>query len=404
VRSRIREVIVNLKTAARRLGVHYQTAYRWVRSGQLVAVKVGAGYEISDAALARFQAQRSALERASEKAIDLTCQPTGGSRENALRTLDRMLDAVARDAQPVVQRATRLAVEILGDGAVCSLRTDDGDLDVAYVAHIEPVIEVQMATVAREVPFTKEFARKVMRANEPIFVPQVPQRDVRRSVGPEQHQYLVKGSCFSLISVPIAADGRLDGVLLLMRDEPGRPYERQDVEFVEALATRVSRALGRAEACRTAWDARKRAVETIGTMLDENQSVDAMPRAAVDDMLAATVAGDPETPIAVLDLELRHVACTKPYAALLGHDPTYVLGTRLDAFVRDDQPLHDAFDRVLTSELDFRSVEIVPIAGAAPIVLHVAMVRRADATPWGIVVVAQMLLTAPPARRPVHAG
>ena len=38
---------MNLKTAALRLGVHYQTAYRWVRSGQLVAVKVGAGYEIS---------------------------------------------------------------------------------------------------------------------------------------------------------------------------------------------------------------------------------------------------------------------------------------------------------------------------------------------------------------------
>ena len=54
---------MNLKTAARRLGVHYQTAYRWVRSGQLVAVKVGAGYEISDAALERFLARRDAMER-----------------------------------------------------------------------------------------------------------------------------------------------------------------------------------------------------------------------------------------------------------------------------------------------------------------------------------------------------
>src|SRR4029078_7034605 len=57
------EVRVNLKTAARRLGVHYQTAYRWVRSGQLVAGKVGAGYEISAAALERFEAQRVELER-----------------------------------------------------------------------------------------------------------------------------------------------------------------------------------------------------------------------------------------------------------------------------------------------------------------------------------------------------
>lgn len=395
---------MNLKTAARRLGVHYQTAYRWVRSGQLVAVKVGAGYEISDAALARFQAQRTALERASEKSIDLTNQPSGGSRENALRILDRMVDAVASDAQPVVQRATRIAVEVLGDGAVCSLRTDDGDLEVAYVAHIDAVIEVQMATVAREVPFTKEFARRVMRAEQPIFVPQVPQRDVRRSVGPEQHQYLVKGSCFSLISVPVAADGRLDGVLLLMRDEPGRPFERPDVEFVEAVATRMSRAIGRAEACRAAWDVRDRVVAGVASMVEHHERVDMMSRATLDDTLAAVVAGDPEAPVAVLDLELRHMSCTKPYAALLGHDPTDVLCTQLAAFLHDEQPLHEAFERVLTSELDFRSVEVIPITGPAPVLLHVAMARRADATPWGIVVAAQIVPAALPSRRPVPAG
>ena len=62
--------VVNLKTAARRLGVHYQTAYRWVRSGQLVAVKVGSGYEISEAALDRFETQRAAIERTFVPAMD----------------------------------------------------------------------------------------------------------------------------------------------------------------------------------------------------------------------------------------------------------------------------------------------------------------------------------------------
>jgi len=37
---------VDLEAAARKLGVHYQTAYRWVRSGALPAVKVGPEYEI----------------------------------------------------------------------------------------------------------------------------------------------------------------------------------------------------------------------------------------------------------------------------------------------------------------------------------------------------------------------
>ena len=50
---------VDLQTAADRLGVHYQTAYRWVRDGSLRALKRGSVYEIDEAELERFQAARS---------------------------------------------------------------------------------------------------------------------------------------------------------------------------------------------------------------------------------------------------------------------------------------------------------------------------------------------------------
>ena len=49
---------MDLHSAAERLGVHYQTAYRWVRGGALKAVKVGTAYEISETDLAEFQARR----------------------------------------------------------------------------------------------------------------------------------------------------------------------------------------------------------------------------------------------------------------------------------------------------------------------------------------------------------
>ena len=49
---------MDLRTAAQRLDVHYQTAYRWVRDGQLAAVKVGAAYEVADEEVARFAAER----------------------------------------------------------------------------------------------------------------------------------------------------------------------------------------------------------------------------------------------------------------------------------------------------------------------------------------------------------
>jgi len=50
---------VDLQTAADRLGVHYQTAYRWVRDGSLEAVKRGSVYDIAEDALVSFQTKRS---------------------------------------------------------------------------------------------------------------------------------------------------------------------------------------------------------------------------------------------------------------------------------------------------------------------------------------------------------
>jgi excisionase family DNA binding protein len=50
---------VDLQTAADRLGVHYQTAYRWVRDGSLRALKHGAVYEITEDELDRFRTERS---------------------------------------------------------------------------------------------------------------------------------------------------------------------------------------------------------------------------------------------------------------------------------------------------------------------------------------------------------
>jgi len=48
---------MNLKAAAHELGVHYQTAYKWVRSGALTAVRIGGRYEISEAAIQQFEEQ-----------------------------------------------------------------------------------------------------------------------------------------------------------------------------------------------------------------------------------------------------------------------------------------------------------------------------------------------------------
>ena len=50
---------MSLDEVAISLGVHYQTAYKWVRSGSLPAARVGRTYQIEPGDLARFEADRS---------------------------------------------------------------------------------------------------------------------------------------------------------------------------------------------------------------------------------------------------------------------------------------------------------------------------------------------------------
>ncbi len=51
---------MNLKEAADTLGVHYQTAYRWVRDGELIAGKIQGSYEVKAGEVERFLALRLA--------------------------------------------------------------------------------------------------------------------------------------------------------------------------------------------------------------------------------------------------------------------------------------------------------------------------------------------------------
>ncbi len=387
--------LVNLKSAARRLGVHYQTAYRWVRSGQLVAVKVGAGYEISDAALARFEAQRAAVERAAESVPDespTAVSPGAVTRSGALAALDTMLDAVSLNVDPFLERATRLTVAVVGDGALLTLPNEDGELGVVHVAHLAPHVELRMGWVARAEPYTKQFARMVASSGKSVFVPQVPQQQVRDSVGPEVHEYLVKGSCFSVICVPIFGDDAA-GALFLMRDEAGRPYTPDDVAFAEAVATRIALARTQTTRQQSAWNMRRRVVDALAEAACRHESVDEL-GCSLDKIVKWTVGDDTRAAVAVLDLELRQRVCTKPYAELLGRDPASVRGALLPNLVADADQLYRGLERLLKSEVDFRSFEIATQTTSSPVLLHCAMARRPDATPWAIVITAHAAVKA----------
>lgn len=89
---------MDLKTAAEQLGVHYQTAYRWVRDGSLSAVKVGTSYQVEPDEIERLERQREA-----------PVPPPQVSRVRSWslqvgRLYDALLDGDERAARQIVDR------------------------------------------------------------------------------------------------------------------------------------------------------------------------------------------------------------------------------------------------------------------------------------------------------------
>ncbi len=87
---------IELQEAAELLGVHYQTAYRWVRTGRLAAQMVGGRYLITAEALAEIVDERSTPR-----------PPTTPSRARLDRQAERMLEALVGGDEATAREITR---------------------------------------------------------------------------------------------------------------------------------------------------------------------------------------------------------------------------------------------------------------------------------------------------------
>jgi excisionase family DNA binding protein len=93
---------LDLQTAADELGVHYQTAYRWVRSGKLPAHVVGGRYVVERSALSKVQSARVAPRA-----------PSPPSARRLAAAADRLHTALVAGDEPT---ARQLIVGLVGEG------------------------------------------------------------------------------------------------------------------------------------------------------------------------------------------------------------------------------------------------------------------------------------------------
>ncbi len=363
---------MNLKAAAQRLGVHYQTAYKWVRSGDLVAVRVGSRYEVSEAAIERLHAARRNVAR------DLTAR-TEDETPSVVSDVRDWLHQFSRlpllDVEPAVIHAARRVAETSGDLSLIFianlLRTDP-----EVVTYFDPVptrvslLGILAAARAREWPNTDGPLIRAFRSGETLLVPHVAQDWLRRQVPHDLHQYLDEIGLFSLVAAPVLADGIPIGAVALLRDHPGRPFRPTDEQRAGEIGELVGTIVARARASVLA----RRTRVIVARQLGSWGSASPPSRAELDSLVDAE-----SMPIAVLDSDAHVLAANAAFAELTGNAEA----------IEREFPLAPLAD----GDLDFVDT-IVRVAEPGPsydLVLHCAAVRDPDATLRAVVIVGRSL-------------
>lgn len=348
-----------------------------MRTGELVAVKVGPSYDISEAAIEQFRRQRPDLYRDAQQAVAVAAPRVGhlvaGGLDaldalDALRTdLDHMLQRTTLTAQPVFDRLVRHAASAIGDGCVLRLVNDDGvTLRTVAVAHVEPTAHTLLAAM-QDSPLPLAMADEELSALRSGTLRRVDflRQDVARRMMPREFvQYADQLRPFGLLAVPVrTGNGMVVGLLTVLRNSPGRSFDADAQLCAHELADWAGAAHQRLAETRACWKARSSIHRATETAL----AIGPAPRPAqLSDLL--TLSADPSVAAAALTTDGTLVATNPAF----GVEFASVLG---DA---------SAWDRLLGGDTDFLDTH-VEVAGAR-IDAHWAVAKNPDATPVVVIV------------------
>ncbi len=126
---------VELRTAAAELGVHYQTAYRWVRNGRLPATMVAGKYSVSRSDLEEFAKLRTKPAAVSTPSVQRLDRQAEGMHEALLSGDDPTARQIARrlvdDGTPIKDLIVQVLSPALRD---IGQSWHDGDISI-WVEH-----------------------------------------------------------------------------------------------------------------------------------------------------------------------------------------------------------------------------------------------------------------------------
>lgn len=167
-------------------------------------------------------------------------------RATALAEISQSLAEVTNDPQASLNLIARRVTELIGDATLIRLVSLDGlHLDPVAVYHPDPETTVQMrelyASVRQSV--NEGFAPRIFQTGQALLIPSITKEQMRASIEPRLWPMLELHSVHSVIIAPLHSQGRIIGLLSVMRTQPDKPYIEEDRDFLQDLADRAALAL-----------------------------------------------------------------------------------------------------------------------------------------------------------------
>ena len=213
---------------------------------------------------------------------DITAHKRSELAQRLLAQSGAML-ASSLDPNVLVQNVARLTVPELADWCAVDLRTQDGRIERAGLAHTDPQAVASAEELARRHPIDPDAragVANVLRTGAAELHAEIPDGLIRDVAVDDEHYRLLKAvGMRSAIIAPLLARERVLGALTLVSADSGRQFDEQDLELARQLALRCAGALDNARLqAERAYIARTLQQSLLPTELPQIPGIDAAAR------------------------------------------------------------------------------------------------------------------------------